>query len=502
MSKLQDAINALNGQLDKAESYVVSQVTSAKQAVSEEIQQAKQTAEWFWGLLQGDFNEEQTPSQVITNAGISITLSATGVGILVAWMLDFRDFCACCYHIHRDGSKSGSFKANDVGFLTWFMLVIMLVGIVPAFGDLLKGVLRIIYLEFRIIAKTTSNLSVVGQFIKAVEASMPYIRQLLGHEKVRQYLAKMGWHRPYMQLAKALKDNYSKVKDLKKIITEVFDPKIKEFKQIYAQIKNYLPKDADQKYQALLNKLMDVRNGLNEKVSALTKPLQDCIDILIIRLEKEDMEIYKATSGRFTTHYYGLIKPGTEAWNEARRLPFLVSRNKNPEMIATPDQINYVNKMAQQGYPKIHENTIKTFAKNGMRADVLKGPMRLYRVVSPDSRADGAFWVTESVFRQLKSRNDWRDKLAVKVEWSANGQYVTLDLKSGETLKVWRGPAASQKFDDSTNLWYAGGVEQIVFFPNPSRVSARQETSWGYTDIDKQLLNNRVIINLDGTAKK
>lgn len=69
MSKLQDAINAL----------------------TESAKSAKECADWLWELIQGDFNESQTAGQVITNAGISIALSATGVGAIAAWILDLRD---------------------------------------------------------------------------------------------------------------------------------------------------------------------------------------------------------------------------------------------------------------------------------------------------------------------------------------------------------------------------------------------------------------------------
>ena len=109
-NKLQEAFDALSKQYEEAQK----SLADTKRALDEQARIAKQSMDWLWGLLQGDFNEEQTTSQVITNAGISITLSATGIGIAAAWILDFRDFCACIYLIHKDGSKSGSFKFNEV----------------------------------------------------------------------------------------------------------------------------------------------------------------------------------------------------------------------------------------------------------------------------------------------------------------------------------------------------------------------------------------------------
>lgn len=482
MSNFQDAITAFN----------------------DSIESTKEMVNWLWGLLQGDFNEQQTPSQVIANAGISITLSATGVGVVAAWMLDFRDFCACVYLIYKDGSKSGNFKPNEVSILKWLLLVIMMIGLVPALGDLLKGVLRIVYLQFMAISKTAGNLPIAQQFDKAIDASMPYIKQLLGHEQVRKYLSKLGWHRPFKELAQALRKHYANITNVKGLIT-IYDKKIEEFKQIFQKIKDYLPSGAEQKYNELLKQLQAVRDGLNQKASELLKPLQDCVDSLIIKLEKEDLATYRTISGKFSTHYYGLSKAGTKGYNEAKKLPYLRSKANFPKQSTDKDKtiLPMVEEKARQGYPKINKDIIETFSKKGgMHAVRLTGPMRLYRVVSPDGRTDGIYWITEQVFEQLKSRDDWRDRLAVKVDWSANGQYVTYDIKAGETLKVWRGPAASQKFDKHTDLWYQGGTEQIVFFPDPAKVSKRAETGWGYLDNDKQLLNNRIIINLDGTAKK
>ncbi|WP_019561861.1 hypothetical protein [Caldimonas manganoxidans] len=77
----------------------------------------------------------------------------------------------------------------------------------------------------------------------------------------------------------------------------------------------------------------------------------------------------------------------------------------------------------------------------------------------------------EKTFRSLKSRAEWREKLAVKPEWNQNGQYVVYEIPAGETVHVWRGPAASQKLD-GTPYHMAGGAEQIVFYPSPDKFAA------------------------------
>src|SRR5690606_351696 len=114
-------------------------------------------------------------------------------------------------------------------------------------------------------------------------------------------------------------------------------------------------------------------------------------------------------------------------------------------------------------YPQLSKDNIKTFGKD-MRPDAIKGPATLYRVLDPTSEGGGMFWVDEKTFKSLKSRDDWREKLAVKPNWNQNGQFVKYEIPAGDELKVWRGKAASQSID-GTPYHLEGGAEQVVFFP-------------------------------------
>lgn len=72
--------------------------------------------------------------------------------------------------------------------------------------------------------------------------------------------------------------------------------------------------------------------------------------------------------------------------------------------------------------------------------------------------------MTESEFKAIKNRDEWRSKFAVKPEWNQNGWVVEYEVKAGEKLPVWRGPAASQELN-GTDYYLEGGGEQIAFFP-------------------------------------
>jgi hypothetical protein len=133
-------------------------------------------------------------------------------------------------------------------------------------------------------------------------------------------------------------------------------------------------------------------------------------------------------------------------------------------------QIAHRRKAGKDSPPEIGPDVVQTFERDKIRPDAIRGPAKLYRIVDPTSSAGGVFWVDEKTFHSLKSRDDWRAKLAVKPEWNQNGQYVVYEIAVGETVHVWRGPAASQKLE-GTPYHLTGGTDQIVFHPNPDTFS-------------------------------
>jgi hypothetical protein len=87
-------------------------------------------------------------------------------------------------------------------------------------------------------------------------------------------------------------------------------------------------------------------------------------------------------------------------------------------------------------------------------------------------------WVSEEIFKKLQSgpnpKAAWRRYLGVWPDWNANGQFVIFDVKAGETLNVWKGPAASQKKPLLPGQHLEGGWDQIVF--NVASNDARTDT--------------------------
>lgn len=84
--------------------------------------------DWFWGVLKGDFEDEQTTSQIVVGTVISMIP-------VLDQIADVRDIIANLLNIRKDPS--------DVW--KWVFLVITLIGLVPVLGSALKGVFKVVF---------------------------------------------------------------------------------------------------------------------------------------------------------------------------------------------------------------------------------------------------------------------------------------------------------------------------------------------------------------------
>ena len=82
---------------------------------------------WFWGVLQGDFNEDQTTGQIVVGTVISMIP-------FVDQAADIRDFFANLINIREE--------PRDVW--RWVMLIVTLIGVIPVLGSALKGVFKLV----------------------------------------------------------------------------------------------------------------------------------------------------------------------------------------------------------------------------------------------------------------------------------------------------------------------------------------------------------------------
>jgi hypothetical protein len=92
------------------------------------VSEVEDAMDWFWGVLKGDFEDEQTTGQIIVGTAISMIP-------VLDQIADIRDLIANLLHIRKDPDDTWR----------WVALVITLIGLVPVLGSLLKGVFKIVF---------------------------------------------------------------------------------------------------------------------------------------------------------------------------------------------------------------------------------------------------------------------------------------------------------------------------------------------------------------------
>ncbi|WP_179292272.1 PAAR-like domain-containing protein [Vibrio coralliilyticus] len=143
--------------------------------------------EWVWGVIQGDFNEDQTIAQIIANAGVTMIP-------FIDQVADVRDIVA---NIMKLSSEEGREKSEN-----WVDLVLTIIGCIPTLGSLLKGVGKII-IEVGKDIKLDDLLAILRQLGKGNPAK--FLREL----KFTQY-----------------------TQDCVKILSDILTPSIEAFEEM------------------------------------------------------------------------------------------------------------------------------------------------------------------------------------------------------------------------------------------------------------------------------
>jgi hypothetical protein len=209
------------------------------------------------------------------------------------------------------------------------------------------------------------------------------------------------------------------------------------------------------------------------------KPAHNALNKIIENLEYQILVKQHGIVDTANIHFRGVIPESHAVALMRKRKPNYLSSGgtlTHPP-VALPETRMLVDRMSSQldavgvprkasdQFPKLSNQNIESF--HTIAAHAIRGPARLYRILSPGSRAMGECWVTEEIFRKLQNSPDpkaaWRRYLGIWPDWNANGQFVIYDVKAGETLNTWKGAAASQTKKSLPEHHLEGGWEQIVF---------------------------------------
>jgi hypothetical protein len=415
---------------------------------------------WFWEAVEGDFNEDRSTGQILMDAAISMIP-------LVDQLCDVRDLIANCRKLYRDHTDG----------IAWIALALTLIGLFPTLGSLVKGVLKIFFAFLR---------RAGGKEVEAaVDGAMTWVITFLRRRDVQKYLSSHKVDEVFKWLANEVKAVHAKV-NLGALLA-AFDGAIKVVDGLVQKV-SFIPSLGNKAKQVLVE-VRQIRMKADAGLAQALKPVQDMIGTVILKLEKEVLEKQRGIVDVRNVHYRGVLPEAAAIALMRKRKPKWLTQNGSdvfprlePQVVGSnlrpytaPTSPNGQRRPKKDIFPPLTDQNIRSF--HTIAAHTIRGPARLYRIISPNSRAMSDCWVSEEIFKQLQKSPDpraaWRKFLAVWPDWNANGQFVIYDVRVGESLNVWRGIASSQKKGSLPDCQLEGGWEQIVF--NISRKDTRND---------------------------
>lgn len=422
--------------------------------------------EWIWGALQGDFNAERTSGQI----GFDMVVSLIPV---VDTLCDLRDLCANIRQYRKD-------PANKI---TLFFIATTVVGFIPEVGTVVKSALRLVWVYLKPLVRHADDITNVSKLTaaanRACDAALPKITEYLQHNRVAKWATDGKLPDIYQFVAKTIREAAEKVEPAK--LRALLDEKFDGLKALLGKIRPIVPSNIREHLDELLAFIDAKRRAMSSAVQVYAKPVRTVLKVIAKRLDDQawKVEVYRTNRGWIApiseSGSAKLIngKPPKWATKNTGELPF-------PELRMSTEEIQELSKTHPK-HPPLSDGLVRTFANSGrkIQADTIKGPAKLYRIVDPSNDGAGMFWITEAEFKAISNRDEWRSRFAVKPEWNQNGWVVEYEVRPGESLNVWRGPAASQELK-GTDYHLEGGGEQIVFCP-----SSRDEMIQALPRIDR-----------------
>ncbi|MBG6079249.1 hypothetical protein [Rubrivivax gelatinosus] len=449
---------------------------------------AEAVAEWVWVVLQGDFAENPTTAQTITGGLISMIP-------LVDQLSDLRDLVANVRALRED--------ENDPW--RWVALVLTLLGLIPSVGSILKAGLKVVVAGARREVLRIGKLGYQGRnkvlgaalwtaTAPAVEDSIERLGLLFSSAPMRRVLSSHRIDEVYHFLASELRALAS-VLDVDRL-RSAYNEGMKVLVPILEGVRRWRPAIGSPAGD-LLESLHWLRDRLEGGLGPALEPIRYWLECLARRLEVEgDMQYRAMVNARNDHRAVSTRPPVSRVLALVRRGSGAVIHAANPPhpSLLKPPRIPPGHFDIGPAAEDPMTGVYATFSRRVV-ADVLSPGTRLVRVVDYQSGDNGVFWMLESEFKALNSKDSWRSRFAVWHHWNGNGEYVVYEVPPGDGLRVWRGPAASQELIDldkqavvdsgGKKVLLSGGGEQIAVFPadlDPAFMSKRGKTGWGYAN--------------------
>jgi hypothetical protein len=402
-----------------------------------------EVSDWVWGLVQGNFNDQQTISQILVDAVI-------GMIPLVGDVTAIRDLIAIIIGLAKHPEKR-----EDK--MEWVALVVMAFALIPVAGGVIKG---------------------IGKLLMGGAKSAAVIEKLIG--PVMMILNRVG-SGDAIKFLKEL-DLMKYADELKGKVRELFGRLEKVTSTILDKVSWIIP-------DAMVDTLERLRGGIQTLRGLIDRMIPDALKELNERLkllqramyEGEWLEIPATLRLRTRENEARLIEElASDAVRKGGAMAFPPNKVKDFVFGGGPWPDLETHRRRHEWIPGFHGplNPVK-----------LKKGEKIYRVVQDGSRIDGPWWV-----RDLPpDGRAWREGCAVLESWNKNRWYVEYTVESD--LFAYEGVVASQLDRLSASATYGqylqgGRVQLLVDFDHRSNLHARssvaalvrEETHWRPAD--------------------
>jgi hypothetical protein len=424
-------------------------------------------AEWIWGVLQGDFNDNASTAQVATGTVISMIP-------FVDQICDVRDVIANCKKINSDSDNNSH----------WIALALTLLGLLPTIGSLLKGCGKVMFSSARLAAHKTGAAPIISQ---AIDFSITSLNKFLARPEVVKTLKVLRINNPYRYLAKQLRKISAEL-NLGQLL-KAFDEAKKAAETLLNLIRKWGGDGIVERAAGLIQILENVQRLANKGLARALKPVQNYLEQLARRLDYNADLAHRAHLNTVNPHAFARITDAAEAAEFNKKLPSWADANKgltHKPLTQAPITPAGWRTTARDPNPNIKhpmDDAHTTF--ESMNPVTIPPGETLYRVIAPNSLDNSICWMRKAEFDKLKSKADWRRRFAVWAAWNRNGEYVTYVVPPGKGLNVWEGVTASQAMKNNPTITLEGGAIQLVINPDDlvqSAMGKRQPTNWGYDE--------------------
>ena len=386
-------------------------------------------AEWTWDVAQGDFNENMSTGQIITNAIV------TAVPV-VDQVADARDLIANGKALIWDR------RYTEIG--VWVGVFACLIGLIPSLGSLAKGVIKLVW----------RNAAEVGKILI-------YINKALHRTGMR-----VNGYRFLKKLADDLAGHVG-------FVTQKFD----EFLDMCL---DRIPRWTGDHLRMTIETVRNMANDMFPRVAQeirerILRGLADFASrawrvmpgqgVIIRRTMQATRQAYSAWQD--TMRRIGFDKAAREAGAEpidAVTSQFLRNQDRlaaqwAEELLADPNLPRYLREQAEAS-PDFFRRQMATFGSKP-RYESFTPNQSLYRVIDNADGHTGSFW---SKSMPPDDEALWRARDAVKNDWNEAGAFIRAEVPPPPAGFV--GEIAPQALENHPGQMLRGGGEQ-VWLPGP-----------------------------------